>query len=122
MDRQTGKPLAGADHLAQSIADIIGTPIGTRVGRRAYGSSVPELLDQPNNPLGRLRIFAAAAQALMRQEGRARIRRVQLSAGDTPQSAVLTVTGRRTDVPGAPPFSASSTIRALSALVRKAQP
>lgn len=116
MDRISGKPLAGADHLAQSIGDILGTPIGTRVARCDYGSHVPAQLDQPNNAAGRTRIFAAAALALLRQEGRARISRVMLSPGDQPHQAVLTVTGRRTDVAGNPAFTASTTIRALSAL------
>lgn len=116
MDRETGKPLAGTDHLKQSIADILGTPLGTRLGRREYGSMLPQLLDQPNNELGRLRIYAATALALLRQEGRARISRVTLSAGAEPQQAIVTVAGRRTDAAGAPVFSISSPIRALSAL------
>lgn len=116
MDRTTGKPLAGTDHLKQSIDDILGTPLGTRLCRREYGSLVPQLLDQPNNELGRMRIFAAAALALLRQEGRARISRIALSPGDRPHEAILTVTGRRTDAVGAPAFSVSSSIRALSAL------
>lgn len=116
MNRTTGRPLAGADHLEQSIADILGTPLGTRLCRREYGSLVPQLLDQPNNDLGRMRIFAAAALALLRQEGRARISRVVLSPGELPQEAVITVTGRRTDAANAAAFSVSSTIRALSAL------
>jgi len=116
MDRNTGAPLTGADHLAQSIGDILGTPLGTRIGRREYGSLLPQLLDQPNNELGRMRIFAAAALALLRQEGRARISRVVLSPGKLPHEAVITVTGRRTDTTATPAFSISSTIRALSAL------
>ncbi|MES3098856.1 GPW/gp25 family protein [Sphingomonas faeni] len=116
MDRTTGKPLAGTDHLKQSIDDILGTPLGTRLCRREYGSLVPQLLDQPNNELGRMRIFAAATFALLRQEGRARISRVTLSPGNRPHEAILTVTGRRTDAVGAPAFSVSSSIRALSAL------
>lgn len=116
MDRRTGRPLAGAGHLAQSIDDILSTPLGTRIGRRDYGSLVPQLLDQPNNAAGRLRLFAAAALALLRQEGRARIDRVTLSAGAVPHQVVLTVHGRRADVAGAPAFTASSSIRALSAL------
>ena len=116
MDRRTGKMIVGTDHLEQSIDDILGTPLGTRLGRREYGSLVPQLIDQPNNELGRLRIFAAAALALLRQEGRARISRVVLSPGKVPHEAVITVTGRRTDAAGAPAFSISSTIRALSAL------
>lgn len=121
MDRSTGKPLAGADHLEQSIGDILGTPLGTRLGRREYGSLVPQLLDQPNNELGRLRIYAATALALLRQEGRARITRVAVSAGAEPHQVIVTITGRRSDAPGRPSFSISSPIRALSALARKAR-
>ncbi len=118
MDRRTGKLCQGADHLAQSIDDILGTPLGTRLGRRDYGSLVPEQIDQPNNALGRTRIFAAAALALLRQEGRARVARVTLSAGPTPSEVVLTVTGRRTDMAGTPAFSTTTTVRALSALAQ----
>jgi phage baseplate assembly protein W len=116
MDRRTGAALAGADHLAQSIDDILSTPLGTRVGRRDYGSLVPQLLDHPANPAGRMRLIAAAALALLRQEGRARIDRVSLAAGAAAHQVVLTVHGRRTDLAGAPPFAASTSIRALSAL------
>jgi phage baseplate assembly protein W len=35
MSATTGKPLDGADHLRQSVADILGTPLGSRVGRHA---------------------------------------------------------------------------------------
>ncbi len=117
MDRTTGRALAGEDHLAQSIDDILATPLGSRLCRRDYGSMVPQMLDQPNNAPGRTRIFAAAALALLRQEGRARLSRVTLTPGTRPSEVVLTVTGRRSDIPGNPSFSASSTIRALSALV-----
>lgn len=116
MDRRTGRAIDGADHLAQSIEDILTTPRATRVGRRDYGSDVPELLDQPNNDLGRLLIFAAAALALLRQEGRARLSRVSLLPGATPSTAVLRVEGRRTDVVGSRDFAVSTPIRARSAL------
>lgn len=119
MDRQTGRAIGGADHLLQSIDDRLGTPLGTRVGRRDYGSLVPEQLDQPNNELGRLRVIAAAALALL-GEPRARVRRITLSAGADAHSAVLTITGTRTDIPGRPTFAATSTIRALSALSQRA--
>jgi phage baseplate assembly protein W len=117
MDRATGKPIEGADHLRQSIADILGTPLGTRVGRRDYGSRLPELLDQPLNDATRIRVFGAAALALMRQEGRARITRIALAAGDVPGTAILTITGRRTDVTGpAAAFAFSTPLTARRAL------
>lgn len=118
MDRVTGKTIEGADHLRQSIADILGTPLGTRVGRRDYGSRIPELLDQPLNDLTRIRVFAAAALALLRQERRARIQRIALEPGDASSSARLIVSGRRTDVPGpSAAFAFSTPLSALSALV-----
>ena len=116
MNRETGALMAGADHLEQSITDVLGTPLGTRLGRREYGSRIPEYLDQPNNELGRIRIIAAAALALLRQEGRVRLSRVVLSHGKLPHEVVLTVTGRRTDITGSPRFSTSSTVSAVSAL------
>ena len=98
MDRRTGKSLAGADHIRRSIEDILGTPLGTRIGRRDYGSVLPELIDQPMNDLGRIRIFAATALAIMRQEKRARISRIGITAGAAPGSFVIRIVGRRVDV------------------------
>lgn len=117
MDRTTGKTIEGADHLRQSIADILGTPLGTRVARRDYGSRLPELLDQPLNDTTRIRVFAAAALAILRQEGRARVSRLALEPGDAPGRARLIVTGRRNDAVGpAAPFSFSLPIASLGAL------
>lgn len=113
MDRHTGRPLVGADHLRQSIDDILSTPFGTRVGRRTYGSLLPELLAQPLNDLGRLRVVAAAALALLRQEERARIRRVQFRRGDRPGEARLLIEGRRSDVSPSRPFAFDFTLAAL---------
>ena len=96
MDRQTGKALAGVDHLYQSCSDILGTPLGYRVARRDYGSLLPELLDQPMNDVTRLRVFAASALALQRQEPRLRASRFSL-AGGADGTATLTITGTRTD-------------------------
>ncbi|HEN3606819.1 TPA: baseplate assembly protein, partial [Yersinia enterocolitica] len=38
MSRNTGQTITDADHISQSIADILITPVGSRVMRRAYGS------------------------------------------------------------------------------------
>lgn len=117
MDRDTGKVTEGLDHLKQSAADILGTPIGTRVGRREYGSRLPELLDQPMNDLGRMRVFAASALALQRQEPRLRTARISLAAGDSPGAFVLRIVGTRTDTTGtARALDLSIPVRAASAL------
>lgn len=96
-DATTGKPLADAAHLAQSIGDILSTPLGTRVMRRDYGSLLPQLVDQPVNGTTLVKLYAATASALMRWEPRLRIGRVSLARGDA-GAFVLTVEGQRTDV------------------------
>lgn len=73
-----GRALAGEAHLRQSVADILLTPLGSRVMRRDYGSLIPELLDQPFNAATRARLYGATAMALMRWEPRFRLARVQL--------------------------------------------
>ena len=78
MNRETGQALAGIDHLRQSVADIITTPIGSRVMRRTYGSLVPALLDQPLNKTTQMRVAAAATSALMRWEPRLLVRKIRL--------------------------------------------
>jgi hypothetical protein len=77
-DTTTGKILSGVEHLRQSIADILTTPIGSRLRRRDYGSLLPFLVDQPQNPLTRIKIFGATAIALLRWEPRIRLTRVKL--------------------------------------------
>lgn len=98
MDVASGKLLEGEAHLRQSIADILSTPIGTRVGRREYGSLLPELIDQPVNEAGKIRLFAATALALLRWEPRINVTRVGLEQTG-PGSFSIVVEGRRTDAP-----------------------
>ena len=101
MSRHNGSALDGLDHIRQSIADILGTPIGSRVGRRGYGSLVPDLIDQPMNAANILRIFAATAVAISRHENRVRLRNVGLSAGDRPGAATIIIDADRTDTAAA---------------------
>ncbi|WP_312597863.1 GPW/gp25 family protein [Stutzerimonas nitrititolerans] len=97
MSARTGRTVSESAHLAQSIADILTTPIGSRVMRREYGSQLPDLIDAPLNDATRLQAYAATAMALMRWEPRIRLSRVQLFLGDRPGQAVLDVEGTRTD-------------------------
>ena len=108
MNAVTGKPLEGLDHLRQSIADILSTPIGSRVGRREYGSLLADLVDQPMNALGRMRLMAATALAIQRWEPRVTLSAVVIEqTGPGAFSAQLA--GRRTDVTG-PNASARFTV------------
>ena len=95
-----GSVIEGDAHLAQSIGDILSTPLGTRVMRRDYGSLLFDLIDAPLNALTRLRIYAATATALRRWEPRIALTRVQLSGGDAQGRVDLLLEGRRTDAPG----------------------
>jgi uncharacterized protein len=99
VDRHTGKPLDGTAHLAQSIGDILRTPIGTRTMRRDYGSLLPELVDAPANEATRLAVFAATAIALARWEPRIRLAKVALDLGEIAGQFLLLLEGARTDLP-----------------------
>jgi len=97
MSNGTGRTLESRQHLAQSIADVLTTPIGSRVMRREYGSQLAELIDWPLNSATRLQAYAATAMALMRWEPRIRLSRVQLSLGDVAGQAILDLEGTIAD-------------------------
>jgi len=93
MQADIGQGLANSDHLTQSISIVLTTPVGSRVMRRDFGSLLPELIDQPDNAITRVRVYAAVAGALMRWEPRLRISRVQLVSGDVPCRAEIVLEG-----------------------------
>lgn len=97
MNRITGAAITELDHIKQSIGDILGTRIGTRLARREYGSQVPDLIDQPFHGATTLRIYAATAMALMRWEPRIRLTRVQLQRGAEASAGVLDLEATRVD-------------------------
>ncbi|OLL53368.1 baseplate assembly protein W [Bartonella henselae] len=85
MDRTTGKPLSGIDHLRQSILDILSTRIGTRVMRRDYGSRVGELIDAPANNAFAVALYAAIAEALDKWEPRFKLKKIDFKMLGTGQ-------------------------------------
>lgn len=91
-DADTGKRLAGGEHLVQSISDILLTPRGSRVLLREYGSDLYKLVDAPQDDILRVRIIRESATALERWEPRLRLSRVAVTfvrAGEF----MLTLTG-----------------------------
>lgn len=82
MDRSTGKALEGLAHLRQSLSDILGTPIGSRVMEREYGSDLPSLIGAPMGPALLVEVTAAAALAIRRWEKRFRLTRVRLAPAE----------------------------------------
>jgi phage baseplate assembly protein W len=116
MDARTGKALSGDAHLAQSIADILSTPVGTRLMRRDYGSRVPDLIDAPGNAATRVQLYAATATALMRWEPRIALTRVALSVADALRGRwVLDLIGTRTDTGEAVDLSVPVTLQGVRA-------
>lgn len=101
----TGKRLDGIAHLAQSVADILTTPLGTRLMRHDYGSLLPELIDQPFNGLTKLRMFGAVAIALQRWEPRISLTRLAIEAGTAPGSLSLEIEGQLTASPKASEYT-----------------
>lgn len=97
MSATNGRTLTDSKHLAQSVADVLTTPIGSRVMRREYGSLLVDLIDWPLNSDTRLQAYAATATALMRWEPRIRLSRVQLSLGEIAGQAILDLEGTLTD-------------------------
>lgn len=92
MSRQTGRLLGFDAHLAQSIEDILTTPIGSRVMRRAYGSQLPRLIDAPITPETVIDLYAATAEAIDRWEPRLRLKRVEV-ADPAPGRLTLLLSG-----------------------------
>ena len=88
--------MASPAHIRQSIADIVSTPIGTRVMRPEYGSRLPRLVDRPVGKGWELEALAAVAEALWRWEPRVRVERVRVGAVG-PGSVELSVTYRLVD-------------------------
>ena len=93
MDRETGKPIDGFEHLKQSIADILSTRIGSRVERRNYGAAVPFLVDRPMNNETLVDLYAETATALRRWEPRLKVTRVWISEASEQGNLTLNVRG-----------------------------
>ncbi len=97
MSASTGKPLSGDAHLAQSIGDVLSTPIGSRVMLRDYGSLLPELMDSPINAALPMLLRAATAIAIDRWEKRIVVSRVRFSGDPAQGQLTIQIDGQRTD-------------------------
>jgi phage baseplate assembly protein W len=76
MNRTTGKPMTGLDHLRQSIGDILSTRKGSRRQRPEYGSDIPRMIDLPVTRGWISTVQAEAARAIARWEPRLALSRV----------------------------------------------
>ena len=111
MHRATGRAIDLPEHIAQAVADIVTTPLGSRVMRRDYGCLLPLLLDQPDNAATQIRITSAVAGALMRWEPRVRLMRLGLARdAERPGHAELQLRGQIVVEPLRRPLPLSLTI------------
>jgi len=85
INAQTGQPLAGLDHLRQSIRDILTTRIGTRVMRRDYGSRLPSLVDNPMTPRLAMDLYSATTETLALWVPRFKLTRVRIAKAEVGQ-------------------------------------
>ncbi len=76
MDRNTGQPLSGVDHIRQSIGDIIGTTPGERRMRPEYGCWVRRYVDLPVNEGWKGAVAAEVVRAVGRWEPRVKLGKV----------------------------------------------
>lgn len=97
MNARTGRLMSETEHIAQSINDVLTTPLASRVMRRDYGSLLPDLIDWPTNDATRLQAYSAIVTALMRWEPRISLTRVQLWLGERPGQVILDLEGQRVD-------------------------
>lgn len=70
MSRNTGRTITDAEHISQSLSDILRTPVGSRVMRRDYGSLLSSMIDQPQTPALELQIKVACYFAVLKWEPR----------------------------------------------------
>lgn len=92
----TSAQLAKRAHIAQSVHDILTTPVGSRIKRRDYGSHIFDLIDSPVNQTGAAQIIAATADAIERWEPRIDL----ISASIVPSAsgkAVISIVGNIRD-------------------------
>ena len=80
LNATNGRSISNIDHLRQSIEDILSTPVGSRVMRRDYGSTLFELVDAPLNRGTLAQIYAAVADALGRWEPRFKLDKVRATS------------------------------------------
>lgn len=73
LSRHDATPVNRTVHIRQAVADVLTTPIGSRVMRRWFGSYMAALVDAPGNPRGKLKAIAAVADALARCEPRVKM-------------------------------------------------
>lgn len=101
MNAGTGTAISDDKHIAQSVADILGTPIGSLITLREYGAYNMQLIDQPMSQALRMQLMASSVMALLRWEPRAKPAKVQLAMGSEASAWEVSLIMARTEGPNA---------------------
>ena len=80
MNINSGKIISEVAHIKQSIANILTTPIGSRIMRRDYGSRLFEKIDRPLNGELVAEIYSDIVEALFTWEPRFEIAQVTVQS------------------------------------------
>ena len=80
MNVNSGKKISEVAHIKQSIANILSTPIGSRIMRRDYGSRIFERIDQPINGDLIAEIYSDVVEALFTWEPRFAVEQVTVKS------------------------------------------
>ncbi|WP_337186703.1 GPW/gp25 family protein [Phenylobacterium sp.] len=91
-------PIEGPQALSEAIRTVLFTPVGSRVGRRDFGSLLPELVDHPENAATTVLLYGATALALLRWLPQFRLARTSIEHL-SPGQARLRVEGRDRTAP-----------------------
>ncbi|OXL33379.1 GPW/gp25 family protein [Enterobacter mori] len=95
MNSQTGLSISEAEHIRQSVRDILVTPVGSRVMRREYGSLLAAMIDRPQNPALRLQIMAACYSAIQKWEPRMTLTAIAFERSENDGTLYVDITGTR---------------------------
>lgn len=79
MSRQIGSNMTEQEHIRQSIADIIPTPLGSRVMRRNYGTQLADLLDQPISEGLYLKCYSTIYSGILQWEPRIQVSQISIA-------------------------------------------
>jgi len=93
MNSSTGLSISEAEHIRQSVRDILVTPIGSRVMRREYGSLLSALIDQPQTAGLRLQIMAACYSAIQKWEPRITLTAITFERSEHDGGLYVDITG-----------------------------
>ena len=86
MNRQTGLSITEADHIRQSVRDILVTPIG---------SLLAAMIDRPQSPALRLQIMAACYSAIQKWEPRISLTAITFERSENDGTLYVDITGTR---------------------------